>query len=55
MTTSGQNLDEAEAEWRRCDGSVGIDRLTAAFYNRVYLKQTFDKMQQERDLFARQV
>ena len=47
-----QKLEEAEDEWGRCDGSAGIDRLTAAFYNRIYLKQTFDKMQQDRDLFA---
>ena len=48
----GRKLDEAEAEWLRCDGSVGIDRLQAAFHNRVYLKRAFDKMQQDRDRFA---
>ena len=38
-----RKLAEAEAKWQACDGSASIDRLKAAFYNRIYLKETVGK------------
>ena len=38
-----QKLEDAEAEWQACDGSASIERLNAAFHNRVYLKMTVGK------------
>ena len=38
-----QKLEDAEAEWQACDGSASIERLKAAFHNRVYLKTTVGK------------